>query len=96
MLGMDEMLIIGIAVLLLLFGAKKIPELAKNLGRATGEFQRGKMEVEKEIREAKLLDKTQAAESQFIKVAKDLGIDATGKSDEQLREEIIKQMSTAS
>jgi len=34
---------------LLAFGPKKIPELARGLGRALGEFRRGRVEVEKEI-----------------------------------------------
>jgi sec-independent protein translocase protein TatA len=40
-----------IVVALLLFGgSKKIPELARGLGRAMGEFRRGQAEVEKELR----------------------------------------------
>ena len=37
-LGMPELLIIG-AVVLLLFGAKKLPELAKGLGQGLKEFK---------------------------------------------------------
>jgi sec-independent protein translocase protein TatA len=36
-----------IVVVVLLFGASKIPEIARAIGRATGEFQRGKIEIEK-------------------------------------------------
>ena len=39
-------------VLLVLGGSKKIPEVAKALGRAMGEFRKGRMEVEREISEA--------------------------------------------
>jgi sec-independent protein translocase protein TatA len=39
-------------VLFVLGGSKKIPELAHSLGRALGEFKKGQMEVEKEIKEA--------------------------------------------
>ena len=39
--------LIVVAVILLLFGStKKIPEFARNLGKATGEFKRGQMELE--------------------------------------------------
>jgi len=48
-LGGNELLIIVLAAGLLFLGGKKIPELAKGLGRAMGEFQRGRMEVEKEL-----------------------------------------------
>ncbi len=50
--GGVEWLIVIIAIILLLFGAKKIPEFARNLGKAKAEFQRGQMMVEKEIRES--------------------------------------------
>jgi len=39
-LGGPEMLIV-LAVVLLLFGAKKVPELARSLGKAQREFKEG-------------------------------------------------------
>ncbi|WP_079200444.1 Sec-independent protein translocase subunit TatA/TatB [Candidatus Methylacidiphilum infernorum] len=39
-------------VVFLLFGAKKLPELARGLGKALGEFHKAKEEFEKEVREA--------------------------------------------
>ncbi|MBQ5531531.1 MAG: twin-arginine translocase TatA/TatE family subunit [Kiritimatiellae bacterium] len=41
-------LLICLAVLLLLFGGKKIPDLARSLGKAKGEFKKGLAEGEKE------------------------------------------------
>ena len=41
-------LIICIIVIGLLFGGKKIPELARSLGKAKGEFKKGLAEGEKE------------------------------------------------
>jgi len=38
--GVPELLII-LAVVLLVFGSKKVPELARSLGQATSEFRRG-------------------------------------------------------
>lgn len=40
-------IIICIAVILFLFGGKKIPELARSLGKAKGEFKKGLQEGEK-------------------------------------------------
>ena len=57
MLGMNEIVIIVLAIVLLLVGAKKIPELARAFGRAMGEFKRGKIEIENEIKE---MEKTPA------------------------------------
>ena len=50
-LGQQEMLIIFVIVLLL-FGAKKIPELAKGLGKSAGEFKKAKDEFDREIKNA--------------------------------------------
>lgn len=44
--------IIIFVVVLLLFGAKKIPELARGLGKSMGEFKKAKDEFEREIKNA--------------------------------------------
>jgi sec-independent protein translocase protein TatA len=84
-----EWLII-IFVILLLFGGRKIPELARNLGRAMGEFKRGREEIEKELREgAKGETKP---EGSIVKAARELGIDTEGKTEEELKKEIAEKM----
>ncbi len=42
-IGMTEVLVI-LVVLILLFGARKIPDLARALGRSLGEFKKGREE----------------------------------------------------
>jgi len=49
-LGGTEIFVIGI-VAILLFGATKVPEMAKALGRSVGEFKKGKTEVDMEIKD---------------------------------------------
>jgi len=44
-IGMPEMLIIFLVVLLL-FGAKRLPELAKGLGKGLKEFKNATKEIE--------------------------------------------------
>ena len=44
----SEWLIIGLAVLLL-FGAKKLPELARNLGKGIREFKKGASDIGSEL-----------------------------------------------
>lgn len=46
-LGMQEMLLIGL-VILIFFGARKIPEFMKGLGRGVREFKDGIKEVHKD------------------------------------------------
>ena len=53
MLGQTEVILIVLAILIL-FGGKKIPELARSLGRSLGEFKKGQHEGNKpEITEEK-------------------------------------------
>ena len=52
-LGGPEIAVIFIIVLLL-FGAKKIPELARGLGKSMGEFKRARDDFEDEIRMAEM------------------------------------------
>ena len=47
--GMEMVVILLIAVLL--FGANKIPKLARSTGEAMGEFKKGRQEVEQELEE---------------------------------------------
>jgi sec-independent protein translocase protein TatA len=46
-LGPPELLII-LAIVLLLFGARKLPNLARSLGRSSKEFKRGLEEEERD------------------------------------------------
>jgi sec-independent protein translocase protein TatA len=48
-LGATEIILI-VLVILLLFGAKKIPELARGIGKGMSEFKKGLKDVEDEIK----------------------------------------------
>lgn len=48
--GGPEMIVIFI-VILLLFGAKKIPELARGVGKGMGEFKKAKQEFDRELQQ---------------------------------------------
>jgi len=63
LMGPDMMIIL--LIVLLLFGAKKLPELARGMGRAVKEFSAARDEIEKGLSESgsgatppKLLDTT--------------------------------------
>jgi sec-independent protein translocase protein TatA len=48
--GGSEVILI-LFIVLLLFGAKKLPELSRSLGKSLGEFKKGKDDLEKELRD---------------------------------------------
>ncbi len=50
-LGTPELLIIAVLVLVL-FGAKKLPMFARSLGKSMGEFKRAREEFETELHKA--------------------------------------------
>ncbi len=54
-----EWIWIIVVVAIILFGAKKIPELAKTFGKAKGEYEKGRIEGDKELEEFKEKKKSQ-------------------------------------
>ncbi len=93
----QEWIIIAVIVIVLFFGARKLPDLARSFCRATGEYEKGKVEVQKEVEEMKKsweqggLGKEKDHEK-LIKAAKELGIDTEGKTESELKEEIQKAL----
>ncbi|HXV51311.1 MAG TPA: twin-arginine translocase TatA/TatE family subunit [Nitrosopumilaceae archaeon] len=49
----QEWIFIIIIAAIVIFGAKKIPELAKTFGKAKSEYEKGKIEGDKELKEFK-------------------------------------------
>jgi sec-independent protein translocase protein TatA len=47
-IGLSELIVI-LAVVLLLFGAKRIPEVMRSFGKGVSEFKRGMKELENDI-----------------------------------------------
>ena len=88
-----ELIILIFIVVILLFGAKKIPELARGVGRAMGEFKRGKMEIEREIAQSSSAGATSAAAGDGITAAaKELGLIVEGRSEAELRGKILEEV----
>ena len=89
-----EWIFIVVIVVVLIFGAKKIPDLARGFGKATTEFEKARIEAKRELREIKnagtsssstTTADTAASREKLESIADTLGIDYTDKNDDQLR-----------
>lgn len=105
MIGSSELIVILILALLL-FGPKKLPELARALGKATGEYHKAAREIEKETEKAKksveeiekeankinreIMSMSEGAK-EIRSVAENLGISTKGKNEVELLKEISKK-----
>ncbi|MGQ4555730.1 twin-arginine translocase TatA/TatE family subunit [Halobellus sp. GM3] len=61
--GGPEVLVV-LLILVLLFGANKIPKLARSTGQAMGEFRRGREEIEEELSQMDEGDDTEETETE--------------------------------
>lgn len=98
-------LLLLLAIVLILFGAKKLPEVARGFGEAVREFRRAMSETEatqKKVTKAiqqplkEISQTTQQAlqiqEDPLITAAKSKGIDVEGKTRIQIVEELAKKI----
>ena len=53
MIGCSELIILVVVIGVLLFGAAKIPQLAKTFGKAKAEYKKGEIEGDKELKDIK-------------------------------------------
>jgi len=75
-IGAPEVALI-IVVVILFFGAAKIPDLARALGRAKGEFEKGSREHATPAKETTVED---AERDRVMKAARELGIPTEGRA----------------
>jgi len=81
-----------LAIFFLLFGAERLPKLARAAGQSKGEFQKGLNEVTSspstKNTEADLENDGKTIEVDVAQKAEEAGIDPSGKSIEEVKEEI--------
>jgi sec-independent protein translocase protein TatA len=80
--GLEWIIIVGLIVVVF-FGVRKIPELARSFGKASAEFQKARIEAKRELQQMK----TQGSigRERLEAIADSLGIDYTNKNDDELR-----------
>ena len=93
----SEWIIIIFVALIVLLGTNKFPEVAKKIGKVVGEYKKAKNDMENQFKDltntnldvsGPVKDERQKLET----IAKTLGEDSSGKSDEQLRELISSKI----
>ncbi|OUJ19079.1 Sec-independent protein secretion pathway component TatA [Methanonatronarchaeum thermophilum] len=96
-IGLTEWVIIFL-VILLLFGASKLPKLARSMGTAMGEFKKARSEMEEEVKKAEYEtlesepEEDEEGDLNMKNIAKDLGIDVEGKTEEEIKKKIQETM----
>ena len=83
-----EWIIIIIIFLVLIFGSKKLPELARSVGKMTTEYEKARIQIRRELEMTKSREINTSPNPEREKledIANILGIDYLNKRDDQLR-----------
>lgn len=96
-LGSEWIVIIFVALLALL-GTNRLPDVTKKLGRAVGEYNKTKNEIQSKLAGAmntnlNITAPVQNERQKLEFIAKSLGIDFAGKTTEELKKIISSKMS---
>lgn len=82
-IGFQEILLI-LLIALIFFGPKKLPDLARSLGRGVAEFKKAADEVKKSFEEVVEEEKLKEELSEEMKELKDLGADLTSEMKKEM------------
>jgi sec-independent protein translocase protein TatA len=88
-----EWIIIGVvAIVVIMWGPAKIPELAKALGKAKGEFDKASKEFQEAASTQANAPKIRSNDEILLETARNLGISTDGKTREQISTEIAEKV----
>lgn len=93
--GIEWIILLVIVAGVLLWGPSKLPEFARGVGRALGEFQRGRMEIEREIRTQLSDTPKEESRGRYDNVASALGVATVGRSEAQVKLSIARILDAA-
>jgi sec-independent protein translocase protein TatA len=86
LVGYDWLVILGILLVVLLWGPQKLPELARSVGLAKKEFDKAAKETSSALTTG--ITAAQPAADPLVVAAKNLGIATEGKTKEEITKEI--------
>ena len=93
----SEWIIIIFVALIVLLGANKLPEVAKKFGKAAGEYNKTKNEVQNQFKDftntnLEINGPVQNERQKLEMIAKSLGENPVGKTTDELKEIISQKM----
>ncbi len=91
-----EWIIIILVIVVIFFGAKKIPELARSMGRVTSEFQKARVEAKRSLANESSSNQDKSQQSidreKLESIAETLGVDYSNKDDQDLKNAIDEKL----
>jgi len=88
-----EWIVIGVvAIVIIMWGPSKIPELAKALGKAKGEFDKASKDFQEAATTTANGPKVRSNDEILLETARNLGIATDGKTREQISAEIAEKV----
>ena len=90
LVGYEWLIVVGILLVVFLWGPQKLPELAKSIGLAKKEFDKAAKEVSSPSASTST---PESSTDPLIVAAKSLGISTEGKTKEQIAKEIADKSS---
>jgi sec-independent protein translocase protein TatA len=89
-----EIIIIVIIAAVIIFGARKIPEIARSLGKASTEYEKSRIVAKKEIELIRNSNNSNnnLSREKLETIADTLGIDYSTRNDDELRNAIETEM----
>lgn len=93
----SEWIIIIFVALIVLLGTNRLPEVTKKLGKAVGEYNKAKNEMQKQFKDfsnsnLEISGPVENERQKLDTIAKSLGINSLDKSDDEIRSLISEKM----